>query len=175
MPEIILRSEATEKNLSHYYTGKCCKHGHLSERRVKDRICMECDRQDKQSFRKNEPEKSKLSKRMDYMKHRESNLAKKKIYRQENKGKIAALNASRKKVVKLRTPSWLTDFDKLKIKCMYQMAAMYARENGEQFHVDHVIPLQGVNVSGLHVPLNLQIMRGVENIGKKNKYEVTHA
>jgi len=175
MPEIILRSEAAEKNLSHYYTGKCCKHGHLSERRVKDRVCMECENVKRINFRLNNPEKAKEKAKASYARNRKNHLQNKRKYRQENKGKIAALNASRKKVVKLRTPSWLTDFDKLKIKCMYQMAAMYARENGEQFHVDHVIPLQGVNVSGLHVPLNLQIMRGVENIGKKNKYEVTHA
>lgn len=74
-----------------------------------------------------------------------------------------------------RTPAWLTDFDKLKIQCMYQMAAMYTRVNGESWHVDHEIPLQGKIVSGLHVPSNLRVVRGVENISKSNRYEVSHA
>ena len=67
------------------------------------------------------------------------------------------------------------DFDKLKIKCMYSIAAMLTRENKEPWHIDHIIPLQGKMVSGLHVPSNLQVMLGSENIGKKNKFEVNHA
>ena len=55
---------------------------------------------------------------------------------------------------------------------MYQLAAMYTRENNEPWHVDHVIPLQGEFVSGLHVPRNLRVLRGLDNIKKKNKYEV---
>jgi hypothetical protein len=169
------RQVAMENGETHYFTGKPCVHGHLAKRSVSTRACMECDRLDKKLFRVENPEKSRESKRLDYMKHQQSNLDKKKSYRQANKGKIAALNTARKKVVKQRIPVWLTDFDKLKIRCFYQMAAMYSRVNGEQYHVDHMIPLQGKGVSGFHVPSNLQILRGVENIGKKNKYEVTHA
>jgi 5-methylcytosine-specific restriction endonuclease McrA len=79
-----------------------------------------------------------------------------------------------KKVVKQRTPQWLTNLDRLKIRCMYQLASMYTRENNEPWHVDHVIPLQGNIVSGLHVPSNLRVLRGLDNIKKKNKYEVLH-
>jgi hypothetical protein len=173
--KVSARQIAIENGEKYYFTGKPCVHGHFAKRSVISRICMECDRLDKKLFRVENPEKSRESKRLDYMKHQQSNLDKKKIYREANKGKIAFLNAARKKVVKQRTPAWLTSFDKLKMKCLYQMAAMYSRVNGEQYHVDHMIPLQGKNASGLHVPSNLQILRGVENIGKKNKYEVTHA
>lgn len=169
------RQIAMEAGETHYFTGKPCVHGHLSERRVKDRICCECDRLTKEKKRKDNPDFVNLINKNSYQRHKERLCQEKKEYRQANKGKIAALNAGRKKAVKQRTPAWLTDFDKLKIKCMYQMSAMYARENGEQFHVDHIIPLQGANVSGLHVPSNLQIMKALENISKKNKYEVTHA
>jgi hypothetical protein len=72
-----------------------------------------------------------------------------------------------------RTPSWLTDFDKLKIKCMYSIATMLTRENKEEWTVDHIIPLQGKLASGLHVPNNLQVMRGSENYSKINKFEVS--
>jgi hypothetical protein len=140
---------------------------------VSDRVCTECDKVAKAVRRTTlANEQIKLTRRESYQKHKEAALLAKKIYRAENKGKINALCAARKKVVKQRTPQWLTSFDRLKIRCMYQLAAMYTRENNEPWHVDHVIPLQGDVVSGLHVPRNLRVMRGLDNIKKKNKYEV---
>ena len=115
-----------------------------------------------------------------------------KIYTTSEKGKISRFTAIRKYdktpagyIVKRattakrraarmnRTPAWLTDFDKLKIKCIYSVAAMLTRENKEEWTVDHIIPLQGKLVSGLHVPNNLQVMRGSENYAKINKFEVS--
>lgn len=71
-----------------------------------------------------------------------------------------------------RTPKWLTEFDLLYIKCLYQVAAMRTRESGEPWHVDHVVPLRGKIVSGLHTPMNLRVIRGEENERKNNLYEV---
>ena len=84
-----------------------------------------------------------------------------------------ATTAKRRAARMNRTPAWLTDFDKLKIKCIYSVAAMLTRENKEEWTVDHIIPLQGKLVSGLHVPNNLQVMRGSENYAKINKFEVS--
>ena len=133
---------------------------------------MECEKEKIQRFRTNNPELSRARKREAYQRHAEHARAQKKKYRELNRGKINALVAARKVVVKQRTPAWLSAFDKLKIRCMYQLAAMYTRENKEPWHVDHIIPMQGKNVSGLHTPSNLRVMRGVDNISKKNKYEV---
>jgi hypothetical protein len=98
----------------------------------------------------------------------------KKVYAQRKKEVINAAVARRKAARLQRTPIWLTEFDKLKIQCIYAVAAMLTRHNGEPWHVDHIIPLQGKIVSGLHVPSNLRVMRGVENIRKYNKFEVGH-
>ena len=169
------REIAIEQGLTHYFTGKPCKHGHTSKRRVKDRVCMECDANCKIEARINDPKKHKSYSKSMYEKHKDKHLAQKQIYRQANKGKINALVAARKKVIKQRTPVWLSDFDRLKIQCIYSVASMLTRHNGEPWHVDHVIPLQGGIVSGLHVPSNLQVLRGSENISKKNKFEGSNA
>jgi hypothetical protein len=82
------------------------------------------------------------------------------------------MNAKRRANTKNRTPVWLTEFDRLKMKCYYQVAAMRSRESGQKWHIDHIIPLQGENVCGLHVPNNLQIIPAIENMRKNNHYEV---
>jgi len=96
----------------------------------------------------------------------------KKMYRQSNAGKLNAQEAKRRAAKVQRTPVWLTNFDWLKIQCLYQVAAMYSKESGEPWHVDHIIPLQGKLASGLHVPNNLQVIPGATNMAKRNKFEV---
>lgn len=68
--------------------------------------------------------------------------------------------ASRKARVKQATPIW-ADLDA--IRDMY-----YNCPKG--FHVDHIIPLNGYNVSGLHILENLQYLSKQENLKKSNKY-----
>jgi hypothetical protein len=128
----------------------------------------------KRAYRAANKEKIIANKRVAYLATREATLAQKREYRQANKGKINFLCSMRKKVVKQRTPMWLSPFDRLKIKCYYSVAAMLARNNKEPWHIDHIVPLQGKLVSGLHVPNNLQFLRGVDNVRKKNKFEVAH-
>jgi hypothetical protein len=171
--KIVSRQEAQAQALKHYWTGVPCTYGHTAHRRVNDRVCTECDKIAKTIRRASAAnEQVKSTRRESYQKHKEAALLAKKIYRTENKGKINALCAARKTAIKQRTPQWLNAFDLLKIRCMYQLASMYTRENNESWHVDHIIPLQGALVSGLHVPNNLRVIRGLDNIKKKNRYEV---
>lgn len=65
-----------------------------------------------------------------------------------------------------RTPRWLTDEHKR------EMSDIYERAHGMGLHVDHVVPLRGKLVSGLHVPWNLQMLTPTENSRKRNKFEV---
>jgi hypothetical protein len=87
----------------------------------------------------------------------------------------ASNNASyaRRRAAKLnRTPAWLTADDKYLMKVFYKIAQMLTRVNKEEWHVDHDIPLQSKLVSGLHVPSNLRLMRGIENETKSNQYQI---
>ena len=96
----------------------------------------------------------------------------KRLWRKNNLGLVLTDCANRRAAKLKRTPTWLSEFDKIKIKCFYQLAAMRNRESGHSWHVDHIIPLQGEFVSGLHVPNNLRVIPAIDNIRKSNLYEV---
>jgi hypothetical protein len=69
-----------------------------------------------------------------------------------------------------RTPAWLTDIDFERIGNEYKLAALLTKVTGSSWHVDHIIPLQGKIVSGLHVPSNLRVLPAKENISKSNSF-----
>jgi hypothetical protein len=96
-------------------------------------------------------------------------------YREFRKKYPAKLNAKevRRKAAKLqRTPPWLTVDDYWMIEQAYEISALRTKITGFPWHVDHVIPLLGKNVSGLHVPLNLRVIPGLDNLSKGNKFKV---
>jgi len=116
-------------------------------------------------------------KRLAYAKaHYKANIEKKKAYdkayAKANKDKENAKAAKRRAAKLNRTPGWLTKADLDRIVSIYIEAGRKTKMTGEQWHVDHIIPLQGENISGLHVPDNLQIIRATENISKNNRYEI---
>jgi hypothetical protein len=79
-------------------------------------------------------------------------------------------HANKRRVAKIRrTPPWA---DHEKIREIYDAALKLQAETGIAHHVDHVIPLQGKLVSGLHVENNLQVLPWHENITKRNRFEV---
>lgn len=103
---------------------------------------------------------------------RQGHLDALKKYRAKNQPIRTKLQMARKSAKLKRTPAWLTDDDLDRIKCLYQLAAMRNRESGYDWHVDHIIPLQGEFVSGLHVPRNLRVIPALDNMRKSNLYEV---
>ena len=74
---------------------------------------------------------------------------------QENPDKKAAINARRRAAKLQRTPVW---HETEKVNQLYTHCAFLSKITGEKHEVDHVIPMQGKNVSGLHVWGNLQIL-----------------
>lgn len=84
-------------------------------------------------------------------------------------------NQKRRDGVKDRTPFWLTENHHKMIASLNETCNnMNKLVGARSYHVDHIIPLHGDTVSGLHVPWNLQISHGQTNLVKGNRvYERT--
>jgi hypothetical protein len=110
------------------------------------------------------------------------------IWRENNKDKVAittkrtklknidninSLTAKRRACKLQRIPSWTTETDKWMLREIHALALLRTKLTGVKCHVDHIIPLQGELVSGLHTPYNMQVIPATENIIKKNKFEVS--
>ena len=173
--------EARARGLTYYFTGKPCKNGHIAKRFANNAGCMECQKEWVRKWHQNNPESAQEWNR----KNREhlNELARK--WRKENPErahkstvKWAKKNRhimrdiqNRRRVDKRASPAWR---DKEKIYSVY-LEQERLIQAGLDVHVDHIVPLEGENVCGLHVEYNLQIMTASANYRKKNKHDpMTH-
>lgn len=80
----------------------------------------------------------------------------------------ALASANRRRARKLKaTPQWA---DHGRIKGVYAKRQRLQVLVGIAFHVDHIVPLQGRNVCGLHVPENLRVVPAKVNRVKGNRH-----
>jgi hypothetical protein len=133
-------------------------------------ICKQCLKID---YKKNH---EKIRKRQNQYHHKNKLILlpkmkeRNKKWRQENKDKNCAKSAKYRASKLQATPKWA---NLNKIEYYYRLAKYFDEVSCGfvKHHVDHIIPLKGKNVCGLHVEHNLQILIDKHNIAKSNKME----
>lgn len=198
---IVERSVAAERGIRFYFTGRPCKNGHLSLRDTNGKRCLACHRElqarirMQPGFREKRAayDRDRWENKRDYLveknrayyaKNRDQVNEQKRAYRLRNLANLRAaaaawrkanpdrirhLNSLRRASVARATPDWA---DLGKIAAVYAEAERLTIETGVQHHVDHVVPLKGELVCGLHVHFNLAPLPWIDNIKKKNKFDV---
>jgi len=194
------RKDAKKTNSRFYFTGRACGHGHIAKRYTVNAMCSAC-----LAARRNTPEGKEYQKKYSnsasgmlskkrhassdvaaarairykvdgralkwQQRHRQSGKKRKTVaaWCKRNRHKTAAwwalYDAQKAKAI----PLWLTKTQKAEIIAIYYAA----RQAG--MTVDHIVPLRGQSVCGLHVPWNLQILPRQENSRKGNRMDHHHS
>jgi len=89
-----------------------------------------------------------------------------------NPEKVNARTARRYAAKTQATPKWLSADDSWMIVEAYDLAKLRARVLGGKWEVDHIVPLRGRGVMGLHVPWNLRVVPMSQNRRKSNILDI---
>lgn len=183
------RAEARAMGAKYYFTGEPCKHGHIALRKTKG-ACVDCLKVEWQQAAEkradyfvqyNKREDVKDKKHEWYQANREQVIATaaarpperlreyRNAWKQNNLLQVRADTKARRRKHRQATPPWITRKQKSEIRNLYQIAITMTKTTGEQYVVDHIVPLRSDVVCGLHVPWNLRVMTQEENLKKSNK------
>jgi hypothetical protein len=132
----------------------------------------EKDREIHARFRERHKEKRNQKALVYYRENKEVRSIKSREWRQANPEWVAAAQIRRTQKVRRATVMWA---DRLVMREFYARARDISRVTGVLHHVDHIVPIAGENVCGLHVECNLQILSASENSSKGHRWrpEVT--
>lgn len=141
------------------YFGKPCPNGHSGERFTSSRGCTICASARTNAVRKANPAPSRENAR----RWARANPERIRARRHANPALYYAIKVKARAAKLLRTVEWADDEQ---IKAYYKIASRLTRAVGRRYEVDHIFPLQGKLVSGLHVQNNLQILLKSDNCRK---------
>lgn len=195
------KAEAKRLGYKHYFTGKSCYNGHVDKRLVSDGKCSQCACKKSRKWQQDNPSKrNEYTKRwraanperarnrrgrntckwsaanpelarycradsfMWRQKRRQRARESSRAWQKANRGRANYLVRKYQTTRLNATPQWLTDEHQERTRRVYETCP-------DDHHVDHIVPLNGEGVCGLHVPWNLQHLTAAENLRKGNNYE----
>lgn len=168
-----------EKDLEYFHRCKSFPLGRVY-------TCKECAKAKSRDWNRLNAERKKAQGKEHYKKNKDSylNRAKKSTWHKENPDRIrelsrlryyrnngASLVAKYRHIRKRAAPLWLTVDHQKEIDAFYYLARDLEIISGQKYHVDHITPIKGKLVCGLHVPWNLQILPADLNLSKGNRTE----
>jgi hypothetical protein len=183
------RSEAKALKAEYYFTGEPCKHGHISPRKTRG-ACLAClkiewanakETRAEYNYMYARREKTRARQHKWYMANRERVIRAaatrpvealrryRNNWKKNNALQVLADTRVRKRRHRQATPPWISRKQKTEMRQIYEIAITMTRLSGEQYVVDHIIPLRSEFVCGLHVPWNLRVITQEENLKKSNK------
>lgn len=137
------------------------------------KVCLALRAKESRKAKELPPEQKELARVRASLWRQDNPLRNKKIKHEWRLQNLHIKNASgaRRRALKLKaTPSWLSAEMELEIQNLYWLARDLRAVTGEEYHVDHIIPLTNPTVCGLHVPWNLQVLPADLNLQKGNTY-----
>jgi len=138
------REDAIRNGRNEYFTGRACRHGHVSPRRVVDHVCVECHRLKQIAWKRGHRDVVNERARARY-----------RAMRPRSPHYDVGLPERRRRAIRKATPSWV---DHTIMRAVYETAAEESIRLGRKIVVDHIVPLKGRTVCGLHVPANLRLV-----------------
>lgn len=181
------RAEAQAARSIKYFTGKPCTKGHVARRSTSEARCIACLNEWASYYATTPGGQATQAKSHAKWIAQPHNLAADrarqrqymKSYYLDNKPAFRAQEAIRRATEFSATPPWLSMEQRAAMRTIYEDAARLTKAEGRPHHVDHIIPIlarctiTGERIAcGLHVPWNLQVLGGVENISKGARLDV---
>jgi hypothetical protein len=155
------QAEALRQGVTYYFTGKPCKHGHLSERFAQNRNCRECLR----IRNRNRTKKGYWADYGDerYKEHKRKNASK--YYHTRAHKRAVRQRRFFEKHSRVATNKGVTELRRLRLE-----AQLLSIDTGVKHEIDHIIPLIHPMVCGLTVPANCQILTKEANRRKSKRF-----
>lgn len=148
-------------------------------------VCSECRNAQNQALYERTKERKLALGRQWYENNREYRASKVRDWQERNREKfeadkrawkaanrhLAAAHSAKRKAAFLQRCVLLTPAEEKAVAALYAESRRLTQETGIPHHVDHIAPLQGRTVSGLHVYRNLRIIPASENVRKHAKVD----